>query len=248
MRTFFQELVDKVIDELAEPDDYQINYIAPYSLISRAWVARTQKHLFKLVYFDGPEKLRKWCRKITPDPAGVSRYTYELDFANINTLEGSEVHIRAFTCVKRLDITECNFLLSPSVVEYFVPMGSSLIRLAISESETTSRTITSLLAGLPQLGTFTTVEFKVTDDTGGTNLISRIPFFESSFSMILHCHEDQQDPPGPPDWIPPFARFTNLDIDIVYFLHKAALVNQWLSGSCTTLVSLAIRGDVDGKR
>ena len=191
--------------------------------------------------------LERWRRKIVPDPAGVSRHTRELILAGIDMLEGFEAHIRAFTRVEAMDITGCKFLLSPSAAECFVPMGSNLTQLRTDDSETTSRAITSLLAGFPKLKDFNAENLKVTDDACGTNLISRIPFFEGNNSARLCPHFDQQDPPGPPDWIPPSARFGDLEIDTTYFLHKTALVNQWLSGSCTTLTSLTIFGDLDGK-
>jgi hypothetical protein len=245
MRTFPQELVDKVIDELVELNGPWT--IFPYSLISRAWVARTQQYCFKFIYLGDSDDLQRWCRKITPDPAGVSRLAHKLVLEGIDTLEGFEPHIRAFTRVEDLSIQYSGLLLSPSVTECFAPMGSSVVRLWIGDLETTSRTITSLLVGLPQLRSLTTIYLKVTDDMGGTNLTPRIPFFESNNSAAFDPHDDQKDPPGPPDWIPPSARFGDLRIDITYFLHKAVLVNQWLSNSCTILASLAIRGDPDGE-
>jgi len=247
MRTFPQELVDKVIDELVELYDYETHCIVPYSLISKAWVARTQRHHFETVSFNGSEKLRRWCRKITPNPAGVSRHTCLLVLNEIDTLEGFEAHIRAFTRVDDVTIMECNFLLSPSVAESFAPIGPSLTQLWIFKSEATSRTIISLLAGLPRLKSFTALEFKVTDDAGGTDLIPQIAFFGGNNSVELFSHEDRRDLPGPPDWIPPSARFGDLKIDTTYFLHKAILVNQWLSSSCTTLTSLTINGYPDLK-
>lgn len=245
MKTLPQELVDKVIDELLELNGYKAHRITPYSLISRAWAPRIQQHRFRTLYFDSSGELQKWCRRVTPDPAGVSRHTHRLVFFGIDTLEGCEAHIRAFTCVKNLDIVGCNFLLSPSVAECFTPMGSGLIRLRICESETTSRIIISLLAGFPQLKSFTTIFFKVTDDTSGTSVAPRIPFFEGNNSVALHFCDNQWDPP--PDWIPPSARFGDLEIGITYFLHKSVLVNQWLSGSSTTLSSLKIYGDPGGR-
>ena len=245
MQTLPQELVDKVVDELLELNGYKTHRIAPYSLISRAWAPRTQQHCFRTFYFDGSDELQKRCRKVTPDPAGVSRHTHRLVFFGIDALEGCEAHIRAFTCAENVDIIGCNFLLSPSVAKCFTPMGSGLIRLWIRESETTSSIIISLLAGFPQLKSFTMIETKVTDDTSGTSVVPRIPFFEGNNSVVLHFREDQRDPP--PDWIPPSARFGDLEIGTTYFLHKSVLVNQWLSGSSTTLSSLKIYGDPEGK-
>lgn len=246
MRTFPQEIVDKVIDELPLYNG-GTSYNVPYSLVSKAWVTRTQKHCFRSIVLDVVDYLEKWGRNIAPDPAGVSRHTHELFLFNVDTLEDFEAHIHAFTRVKDLKIIQCKFLLSssPSIAEYFAPTCSNLTQLRIDLAETTSRIITSLLAGLPQLKHFTTLGLKVTDDTGGTNLVSRIPFFEGNNSLVLHTHWEQNDSPGPPDWIPPSARFENLEIDITYFLHKAASVNQWFSNSCTTLTSFSINVSPD---
>jgi len=245
MRTFPQELVDKVIDELADTDG---DGIAPYSLVSRAWVTRTQQHHFEWIDLDDLDELEKWRTRIAPNPAGVSRHTRQLVLTNIDTLEGFEAHIRAFTRIQDLEIAECDFLLSLSVVECFAPMGSSLAELKISESPTTSHVITSLLAALPQLKRFMVEDTKVIDDTCGANILTQvIPFFEGNNSLALESSWEQQDPPGPPDWIPSSARFGDLEIDMTYFLHKTVLVNRWFSNSCTTLTSLTIHGDPDCK-
>jgi len=248
MRTFPQELADKVIDELAGIDR---DHIAPYSLVSRAWVTRAQQHHFKCIFFNGTDGLRKWCRKIAPDPAGVSCHTRRLVLVDVNMslLEDFEVHIRAFTRVEGLEIARCDsFLRSLSVVERLAPMGSSLVELRISRSPTTPHIITSLLAALPQLKSLITVACEVIDDTSGANSLTQvIPFFEGSNSLVLRSGWEQRDPPGPPDWIPPSARFGDLKIDMTYFLYKAVLVNRWLSSSCMTLTSLTVHGNPDRK-
>ena len=247
MRTLPQELVDKIIDQLASQEIRLFYNIAPCSLVSRAWVTRIQQHVFEFIIFHDSEKLGRWCRKIEPDPAGVSRHTRHLIFYNIDTLTGVEKHIRAFTRVEKMEINQCNFLLLPSVAECFAPMGSSLTKLEICESPTSSCIITSMLAALPQLKDFSLEDSNISDDMDGTSLLPRIPFFEGNNSLTLNSHLDQHDPPGPPDWIPPSAQFEHLEIDTPYFLYKAVLLNQWFSHSCMTLTSLAILGDPDRK-
>ena len=240
MRTFPQELVNVVIDELAGIDRYRV---APYSLVSKTWVTRTQERHFEWIYFNG-WTLEKWRRKIAPDPAGVSRHTRHLVFADIDKpLEGFDAHMRAFTLVEDLEIAGCNSILSLSIVECFAPMGSSLIRLRIYKSSITLRTIVSLLAVLPQLKSFITTDFIVIDDTGGKNPPPQaIPFFEGNNSLVLGA---VVGPPASLDWILPSARFSNLKIGATYFLPEAVLVNRWLSSSCTTLTSFTIQMDVD---
>ena len=245
MQTFPQELVDKIIDELACFEYYR--NMAQYSLISRTWVTRTQRYHFEQIVLKDMEELEKWQRNIEPDPAGVSRHVRELSLTYITSLEAFEAHIRAFTRVEDLRIVGCSFVMSPSVAECFASMGSSLVQLWIFKLETTSSAITSLLAALQKLKSFNANEIKVMDDTSGANLTVRAPFFEEGDSAKFVAHLEQRAPPGPPDWIPPSARFRNLEIDITYLLCKAGLVNQWLSNSSTNLTCLLIYGDLFGK-
>lgn len=254
MQALPQELVDMIIDELANlaslerlkdlesPDDPPTCHITSFSLVSRIWVTRTQQHAFNFISLYGAEELKKWCGSIEPNPAGVSRHAHYLVLSDISTLADTEAHICAFTHVKWMQIRGCDFLLSPSVVECFAPM-SSLVELAIGRSPTTSRVITSLLAALPQLKYFSIQDSKVTGDMDGTNLLPRIPFFEGGNSLQVFSSPDKPDPPVPLDWIPPSARFYYLGISAKFFPYEAALANRWFSNSYTTLTSLSILGD-----
>lgn len=241
MQGFPQEPVDEIIDNLAYLCHGSTNPIAAYSLVSKAWVTRTQKHAFESVQFTHTKRLEKWCRKIDPDPAGISRHTRFLFFWDISTLDGAEMHIRAFTRVECMDIIWCSFLLSPSVAECFAPTGSSLVDLNIYRSPTTPHIISSVLTALPQLNDVAINDLEVTDDMDGPSLLPEIPFFESGKSFRLYSNPDEPNPPGP-DWIPPSARFNSLVIDTTYLLYKGALVNKWPYNSRATLESLRIVG------
>ena len=144
--------MDKVIGELVRLCVYPtICRIASYSLVSRAWVTYTQQHIFEFIGSHDSEELEKWCRKIEPDPAGVSRHTRHLSFHYIDTLTGIETNIRAFTRVEEMGINRCDFLSPPSVVECFAPMSSSLTELKVRVSPATLHIIASMLAALLQL-------------------------------------------------------------------------------------------------
>jgi len=193
-----------IIDELRAnpeslkiPDDLPNRHIASFSLVSKAWVTRTQKHAFESIIFDGPAELERWRESFEPDPSGVSRHARYLVLSDISTLGGTEAHIRAFTNVEWMQIRAgCNFLLSPSVVECFAPMGK-LVELAIGASPTTSRIITSLLAAFPQLERFGIQDSTVTGDMDETNLLPRIPFFEGGNRLQVYSNPDQPNPRGP---------------------------------------------------
>ena len=244
MRIFPQELLDMVIDELVVLHECEGGYFAPYSLVSRAWLERTQKYHFRIIRLDGMKALGKWSRNIAPDPAGVSRHTRELVLTYVDTLEGFEAHICAFTRLKYVEISGCNPFLTPSAAECFASTSSSLARLGIWDLQITSSTITNLLAQFPHLKFFAARYTKVTDDSGGLKLVPRIPFFEGNNSLALSTYPQQQG--SPPDWIPPYSQFGRLEIDTSYFLHKRTLVNQWLSSSCATLKFLIINAVPDG--
>ena len=137
MDTFPQEIVDMIIDQLANyilSSSGKPANISWYSTVSRQWVARTQKYLFESVHLNGQSGLEKWCRAIEPNPAGVSRHVNELSLRRVHRLEGLDSHIRAFACIEALIFDGCGFLLFPSVVKSFAPLGSTLVRLTIDSA------------------------------------------------------------------------------------------------------------------
>ncbi|KAF9646740.1 hypothetical protein BDM02DRAFT_3270767 [Thelephora ganbajun] len=70
---------------------------------------------------------------------------------------------------------------------------------------------------------------------------ARIPFFEGANRLMLCSSDDQSHPKGSFDWIPPFARFSRLDINTECVLYNPDLVNQWFASSRETLTNLTIR-------
>ena len=230
-----QELVDKIIDELACSHPRASPCCAPYSLISKVWVERAQKYHFSYVRIYGMDALEKWRRCIIPDPLRVSRHTRKLFLSKIDTIEGYEAHLHAFNGVEFLSIYFCGFLLSPSVVECFAQMGPSLVQLSI-DSPTTARTIATLLAVLPLLEILA-IYPKVKDDACEIELACSIPFFKNSNSFRLLGY-----PPETLNWVPPDPQLSDLKINMGFFLTEAARLNQWLSASFVTLTSL----DIDG--
>ena len=250
MSTLPQELVDKVIDELACLNANPVGFIAPYATISKAWVDRTQHHVFKLVDLHGSTgSLEKWCKKIKPGPVGVSRHTRFLMLQEIKTLKKIEAHISAFIRIERLEIYDCNFLLS-SVGECFTPMASSLTEVIINNSPTTLGVITSLLAALPRLKHLAVEDSKLTVRTDRPSPPPTIPFFQGRNSLRLrytNFNDDYEFDQGDLDWIPDSARFEELDIDLASFEEMPALVNQLFCNSSTTLTTLAVVGNPQRK-
>lgn len=201
---------------------------------------RAQQYCFEHIRLGSLDELEKWCRKIPPDPAGVSRHTRKLVSVEIDTQEGFEAHIRTFTRVKNLQLIGCSFLLSPSVVECFASTSSSVILLDFDDSETTSRIITSLLAELPWLKKLIVGGSKIADNGGGTNLSSRIPFFEGDNRIPILINKTPQDRPIGSRPRHDLAGWRSV-------LRIFCTKRRWLSGSCTSLTSLAIYGVPNGE-
>jgi len=239
MRTFPQEIVDMVVDQLAdslwrfrEP----VN-ISHYSTVSRQWLDRTQKHHFGSVHIRDQLGLGEWRTNIAPDPCGVSRHVRELSWWCVKTLEGFDDHIRAFTHVENIMLIGCHILLWPSVVRSLAPLGSSLVSLRIDQATTTYDIVIPLLAALPHLRHLCAHSLRVLGDCDVAGLPSRVPFFEDAGCLGLVLDGDA---PGSLDWIPPSARFRELRIDVLSILDNSGRVKQWVASSAGTLRFLSI--------
>ena len=223
MRSFPQELVDTVIDQLATPKPQCESNMSLYSTVSPEWVTRTQKYHFERVRFEGTRPLEKWRTAIEPDPFGVSRHVRKLEWLYVGGwLEGFEEHTRAFTRVETLLFLGCRFFTMPSIVDFLAPMGSSLVQLDIQGVRTTRHIFTSLLAALPHLRRLG-ARYLVFEGDHGMTASPRIPFFENAGALDLRL-----DPPGSLDWIPPSARVRELQIDKQCILHHPAVIKRCL--------------------
>ena len=239
MDTLPQELVDLVIDQLAdqggspsqEPTD-----ISQYSTVSRLWVANTQKRHFESVHFEGLGDLQKWYSNIKPDPSGVSRHALKLSWNNAKTLKGFDRHIRAFTHVEEAVLSNCNFWYCPPSVDTFTLMGPSLVRLEIQGSSTKYLMFTSVLAALPHLRHLRAHSLGVYRQFQPIGPPPRIPLFEDANCLDLLVGEHH----GPPDWVFPSTRVCDLRVDACCVLEGSELLNKWIASSASSLKFLTI--------
>jgi len=247
MRAFPQELVDMVIDKLAEKSSSEKepkHKISNYSTVSRQWLARTQKHHFEFIHFTGHIELEMWRATIKPDPSGVSWYVRRIVWDNIPTLEGFDEHIRAFTRVEGVDINGGEILRSLPDVESLLLLGSSLVTLEIYAERTTPRIMAVLLAGLPCLRQLHIELLEVEHDRDDTIAFpSGIMYFEGADSLNLKLGKYL---PGGLDWVSPTARFVYLWIGNMCVHQNWARVNQWISSSRGILKYLSIGLDNEG--
>jgi hypothetical protein len=108
--TLLQELTDKIIDEVANDPVPRKATLRASSLVWRAWVHRSHKHLFSEVEFDDG-KFRDWCLTARPGEDGPSRYVTRLhyladrDDAYPQSLVNDDVYLSYFTNVQPLHLS-----------------------------------------------------------------------------------------------------------------------------------------------
>ena len=72
-----QDIVDLIVDQLSLSVDCEAGapgHLQAPSLVSSAWVNRSQHHLFSTLEFDDSWKIKRWCSRIKPNSYGVSRH------------------------------------------------------------------------------------------------------------------------------------------------------------------------------
>ena len=246
MDTLPQELVDQIIDQLADqgesPSGGRPTNISQYSTVSRLWVIPTQKQHFECVHFEGDRGLKKWRTKVKPDPSGVSHHVRKLSWGGVKDLEEFDSHIRAFTHVEAARLFRCSILSWLGAADAFASMGSSLVKLEIEESNAKYHIITSVLAALPHLRHLRARSLEV-DKRGeeaseATKDPPRIPFFEDAkcFDLLLMDWTLRE----PLDWVPPSARVRDLRIDAICVLEESGPLNKWITSSARCLEFLTI--------
>lgn len=240
MRDFPQELVDLVIDKLAEPSEPGEPHvqISDYSTISRQWCERVRKHHFDTIFFHYQPDVEKWRRAIEPDPSGVSRHVRKIIWLGVDSLLGFDEHLRAFTRVVDVMVADCGFFHSPFQLEFFGLLGSSLEKLEVTEAFIQVLPLAYFLAVLPHLRQLCFHNFSVLSyNTELVRYLPAIPAFESANSLDLSLRNYL---PGNTDWIPPTARFSDLRIDVSCIYNNHGLVNQWLCSSAGSLEKFTI--------
>ena len=114
-----QELTDKIIDEVWDADDHVSHTTTKTaSLISRAWVDRSQSHLFHTIrFYTTDHQFECWYNAVTPGPNGVSRHVQSLTiqatwsdgwFINEDFLERALPHFDSFRNLQALRVLNWN--------------------------------------------------------------------------------------------------------------------------------------------
>ena len=237
-----QEIVDLVIDQLAKLeslDQHQslaAGRMSTYSTISRQWVERTQFHNFRELDLLSQQQLNKWRTAVAPDPQGISRYVVAIRLYDINTLEGFEDHICAFTKLEEACFDFCEILRSLDDIQRLAPLGESLVYVALHRLVIPPEVMARFLSLLPRLREIHAS--KVGTPHGSVQVLHpTIPFFEGGNKLSLFNLE------GGLEWIPPTAQFAELSLDRKCLRRDQKAVNQWIASSRKRLKVLRISAD-----
>lgn len=137
---FPQELIDEIIDEVAKDPKLWTANLKALSLVSRAWVDRSHKHLFSKKEFDQGE-FRDWCLTVRPGEDGPSRHVTRLRYRTECWKEAPSLfavtseHIAYFTNVQRLRLIYADLRYEEYVLG-FMPLRSALRILELKDCQT----------------------------------------------------------------------------------------------------------------
>ena len=235
-----------VIDNLAESPPNPGFKISNYSTVSKKWVKRTQQHHFRELRFAGRGHLRKWSENSISDLSGVSRYVRKLSWVSIDTLEGFENCIQAFTGATAATFDCCNCFRSLDRVRPLTSLGSILVDLHIEMdvkcTDPPPEVILWFLAALPHLRHFHAKNLVTGPPRNPKASLPTIPFFEGENHFELSFGK------GYPDifwWIPETARFGKLTLGVSFLATrtKVNIVNEWIASSGRSLKGLYFKYD-----
>ena len=108
---FLQEIVDEIIDCLADDKTTRAASLRGCSLVSSQWLYRSQKHLFRKIRFTDAT-FSQWCREIRPGDGGPSPHVtilhYHADYSQALAMRLAERHrhFSSFTNLQKLHLRE----------------------------------------------------------------------------------------------------------------------------------------------
>lgn len=248
MRDFPQELINTVIDNLAEPDSSQQvpPDVSAYSIVSSKWLDQTRKHHFEFLDLKNQDAMDRWVAGVDAGQSGASSYVRMLYMCTIKSLEGFKAHIRALTGVTKAELWDCSFFRSPSDVRILTgALGTNLAHLELGETRTTPEVLVSLLAGLPKLEALYTLSLAVEHDENTPSLSTEgIQFFDGGKNRLRILLDDPAEPKQF-SWVPSTAKFSRLGFGTSGMLHDLGFVNKLVSSSRETLTYFVIDQDID---
>ena len=153
-----QELIDKIIDEVAQCNF--TNTLHACCLVQKRWVERSRSHLFKEISLYTTDHFRDWIKLIPPGPNGPYRHvrslTYRQGTAVIGPKQLLDIYPGRFTSFMKLEHLQIFNLSLPrftptSMKKSFGPVGSFVRTLVVHNTTLTLNSLLMFLVHFPRL-------------------------------------------------------------------------------------------------
>ena len=147
---FPQEIVDEIVDHLADDKATRAASLHDCSLVSSQWLHRSQKHLFHKMWFTGAS-FSKWCEEIRPGDGGPSAHVivlhYHANFTEAGRLAKHHIHLSSFTNLQKLHLraTQIHGSTDEELSSCFKQMGLTVRSVSLRACEITINDLVSFI-------------------------------------------------------------------------------------------------------
>ena len=147
---FPQEIVDGIVDHLADDKVTRVASLKDCSLASSQWLYRSQKHLFQKKWFTDAS-FSKWCEEIRPGDDGPSPHVtvlhYHANFTDAEHLTKHHIHLSSFTNLQKLHLraTPIHGFTEEELSMCFKQMGCSVRSVSLRACKMTINDLVSFL-------------------------------------------------------------------------------------------------------
>jgi len=154
-----QELIDRIIDEVAQQDGFPDTLYA-CCLVQKRWVGRSRRHLFESLNLYRTDDLVDWIKSIPPGPNSLHHHVRHLSYKQGAALLGPKQlldlypgHFTSFTRLETLQIFNLSLrqFTSTSMKKGFGPIGSSVRTLVAKDVVLTLNSLLMFLLHFPRL-------------------------------------------------------------------------------------------------
>lgn len=155
-----QELIDKVIDEVARCDTTRTLHAC--CLVQKRWVERSRRYIFKEISLYATDHFRDWIKFIPPGPSGPTHHVRSLTYRQGPNVLGPKQlldlypgHFTSFTRLESLQIFNLSLrrFTSTSMKKAFGPIGSFVQTLVVKDVVLTLNSLLMFLVHFPRLET-----------------------------------------------------------------------------------------------
>ena len=154
-----QELIDKIIDEIAQQGTI-IRTLRACSLVQKRWVGRSRRHLFSSISLYRLDDFQNWIKIIPPSPNSLHHHVRNLSYRQGPAMLGPKQlldiypnHFTSFTKLETLQIFNLSLrLFTPtSMRKAFGPVGGSVRTLLVKDVVLTLNSLLAFLIHFPRL-------------------------------------------------------------------------------------------------